>query len=138
MANFNKKNPKEEKVQLTNVQRLMDIINNRRDAGKQQPFGFPDNQQEFAQQFIKFLEPRMKYEIDELGKLPYQERLAECLVNYYRLSHHNQKYLHHLRENNVYWRGDSIEFMKAREKIDMNKIDKTKLKSMIKSIIARA
>jgi len=131
----NDKNGGEEKVQLTNVQRLMDIINNRRDAGKRQPYGFSEQPQEFAQQFIKFLELRMKYEIDTLKLLPYQERLSDCMISYYRLNNGDQHYLHNLREKGIWWRGDSIKFMRIREKITPEMMaDKSGLMKVMRSM----
>lgn len=133
-----KKEDKEEKVLLTNVQRLMDIINNRMDNGIRKPVMFPENQQETAQWWIKFLEPRMKHEIVKDNTDQYQERIADCLTIFYKLSEADQGYLYGLQQRGIWWRGDSIKFMKTRAKVDMNKIDKTKLFGMMKTIIARA
>jgi hypothetical protein len=107
----------EEKEPLTNVQRLMDVINNRKDNKIRQPFGFPDHPQEAAKFWIDFIEPRMKYEISTASVDPYQERLVNTLKEFYKLSIPHQRYLIQLRGKGIYWRGDTIEFMQKREKI---------------------
>jgi len=138
MPSFDKKKDViEEKPQLTNIQRLMDIINNRKDNGIRQPYAFPDSPQEAAKYWIHFLEERMKYEIDTTKNLPYQERLADCLEIFYKLSTTDQRYLTSLREDKgIYWRGDSIEFMKKRECVTPEMIaDKAKLMRVMRKMI---
>lgn len=131
---------------LTDIQRLMNVINNRRDNKCAHPVGLPEHPQEAAQTWINFIEPRMKFEIDELRTkndksgwhLPYQERLVDCLEIYYKLSHTDQHYLQKLRSEGIYWRGDSIEFMKVREKVTPDSLkDKEKIRSTMRSIIKK-
>ena len=133
MANFKNKTKSVEKVMLTNVQRLMDIINNRIDNDIRQPLGMPDNQQDAAKWFINLLEPRIKFEKVENNIDPYQERLADCLKTYYKFNQHEQHYILGLIDKGIKWRGDSVEFMKVRdmvtpEMIAMVKNDRTLLK----------
>jgi len=142
-------------VKLTDVQRLMDIINDRIDAGTRKPVPMPDNQQDAAKWFIGILEDRLQFEVDELKTvtksdndkskigskywfLPYQDRIAECLISYYRLPHADQVQIVEWSTKKIMWRGDSMKFMKTRVKVDMSKIDKTKIFSMMKTIIAKA
>jgi hypothetical protein len=125
----------EEKVLLTNVQRLMDIINNRRDNKISNPCGMPESQQDAAKWWIKLLEQRFQHEKVDNNIDPYQERLVDCLVEYYKFSHSDQSYILSLFDKGVMWRGDSIKFMKIREKItnDMA-IDKVGLMRVMRSM----
>ena len=107
----------EEVKPLTNIQRLMDIANNRIDAGVSHPVGLPEHPQEIAKSWINFVEPRMKYEIATNKGDPYQERLVHTLVKFYKSSHADQRYLMQLRSKGIYWRGDSIKFMKMRANV---------------------
>ena len=137
--------PQNEHVErVTDIQRLMDVINNRKDNKINHPVGLPEHPQEAAKSWINFLEPRMKHEIDEFRTkhdksswhLPYQDRLVDCLTIYYRLSHTDQQYLQILRSKGIYWRGDSMDFMRKREKVTPEFIaDKQKLKAMLNSMI---
>ena len=134
MGKYSKKNTVEEKEPLTNDQRLMDVINNRKDNKIRQPFGFPDHPQEAAKFWIDFIEPRMKYEISTVSVDPYQERLVNTLKEFYKLPIPHQRYLIQLRGKGIYWRGDTIEFMQRREKITPEMIQKAKqsgLKQML-------
>ncbi len=144
-----------EAVKLSDVQRLMDIINSRIDAGTRKPVPMPENQQEAAKWFIGILEPRMQFEIDELTtitksdgdksiigkkywKLPYQERLAECLIAYYRLPHADQIQIVEWSQNKIMWRGDKMSFMRKRAKVTPEMLaDKGRLKSMLHKIVAK-
>jgi len=139
----------------TDIQRLMDIINSRIDFGTRKPVMMPEGQQEAAKWFIGILEPRMQFEIDELKTvtrsdndknrigqkywfLPYQDRIAECLVTFYRLPHADQVQIVKWSEENIMWRGDKMSFMRKREKVTPEFLaDKDKLRSMLKSMIAR-
>ena len=131
------RNIPEKPQRLTNIQRLMDIVNNRIDNRILKPEGFPVGQQEIAKYWIDFLEPRLKHEVADDRTDPYQERLANCLSAFYKLNHRDQRYINKLRAEGVFWRGDSMEFMRLREKLKMAKIDKTRLFSMMKTIIRR-
>lgn len=116
----------------------MDVINNRMDNKIKHPVGMPNHQQDFAIAWMKFLEPRMKYEIATEKLDPYQERIVDCLIIFYKLSKSDQEYLNKLRSEGIYWRGDSIEFMKKREKVTPEYLaDKDKLRNMLKSMIVR-
>lgn len=131
MVDFRKKKREEKEVRepKTDIQRLMDIVNNRKDNHIKQPIGLPEHPQEIAKTWINFCEPRLKYEIIENGIDQYQERIADCLTIYYKLSHADQGYLQRLRSNGMYWRGDSIEFMREREKVTHEMVaDKTQLR----------
>lgn len=133
-----KKEVKAEKELLTNVQRLMDIINNRRDNNIRQPVGMPEGQQEAAKWFIKLLEPRNKFEKVDKNIDPYQERLADCLKTYYKFKQHEQTYILGLINSGIKWRGDSIEFMKVRAKVTLEFMaDKDKLRKTMKSMIMK-
>jgi hypothetical protein len=136
MARFTNKNDDYETPEpKTDIQRLMDVVNNRVDTGIKHPVGLPEHPQEIAKTWINFCEPRMKHEIATSAIDPYQERLADCLKIFYKLNHVDQRYLSELRSRGIYWRGDSIKFMKVREKVDMDKIDKEKIFKMMKSVI---
>ena len=122
----------------TNIQRLMDIVNNRIDQRIKHPVGLPDHPQEIAKTWINFCEPRDKYEIATTVLDPYQERLADCLKIFYKLSHADQGYLNQLRSKGIYWRGDSIEFMRKREKVTPEMLkDKEKLRRVLHTMIAK-
>ena len=141
---------------LTNIQRLMDIINSRMDSGTRKPVMFPDSQQEAAKFFIGILEPRMQFEIDELKMitksdndknkigqkywfLPYQERLAECLITFYRLPHADQVQIVKWSNEKIMWRGDKMNFMRKRAKVTPEMIAKIKNNpEMLKGMIGRA
>ena len=123
---------------LTNVQRLMDIANNRKDQGIKHPVGLPDHPQELAKSWINFLEPRMKHEVSTEKLDPYQERIADCLKIFYKLSHSDQGYINQLRSKGIYWRGDSIKFMRMREKVTPEMLaDKEKLRQALHSMVAK-
>ena len=144
----------ETQAKVSDVQRLMDIINNRIDSGTRKPTPMPDGQQEGAKWFISILEPRMQFEIDELKTitksdndknrigqkywhLPYQDRLAECLIAFYRLPHADQIQIVEWSGNNIMWRGDKISFMRKRAKVTPEFLaDKGKLRKMLHSMIA--
>ena len=140
MGKYSKKGEQKiEKELLTNVQRLMDIINNRRDNGIRQPAGMPEGQQEAAQWFIKLLEPRNKFEKVDKNIDPYQERLVDCLRTYYKFSKQDQGYILGLIDKGIKWRGDSIKFMKVRAKVPESRIiDKDGLMRTMRSMIYRA
>ncbi len=128
----------EENPKVTNVQRLMDIINNRRDSGTRKPVPMPEGQQESAKWFIGILEPRMQFEIATDKCDPYQERLAECLIAYYRLPHADQIQIVEWSQNKIMWRGDKMSFMRKRAKVTPEMLaDKGKLKSMLHKIVAK-
>jgi len=156
MADFNKKSKYRDQseiaAQITPVQRLMDVINNRRDADKSHPAMMPEKQQDAAKWWMTKVEPMSKGEkprlewtkpkrnTDETKQYwvtPYADRLSETLSAFYKLSHPDQMYILDLQQQGIWWRGDSIKFMRTREKVDMGKIDKSKLFSMMKTIIAR-
>ena len=124
-TNISKQN---EVVHLSDVQRLMNIINNRKDRHVLKPAGMPTSAQEAAKWFIGLLEPRMKYEIDEPERnhFPYQDRLVDCLKTYYKFKRRDQQYILCLIDDGIAWRGDSIEFMKKRETITPEMIDAVK------------
>ena len=140
MAKYKNKPKKEvdEKILITNVQRLMDVINNRMDSGIRIPAGMPEIRQEAAKWWINLLEPRMQHEIVENNTDQYQERLVDCLTIFYKLPHADQQQIIAWSENKIMWRGDSMKFMRTRAKVDMSKIDKSKMFRMMKTIIARA
>lgn len=122
----------------TDIQRLMDIANNRKDRRIKHPVGLPDHPQEIAKTWISFCEPRAKYEIATENIDPYQERLADCLKIFYKLSHADQGYINQLRAKGIYWRGDSIEFMKMREKVTPEMLaNKERMRNMLHSMISK-
>ena len=138
---------------ITPVQRLMDIINNRMDNNSIMPAMMPHKQQEAAEWWITMQEPiaydekahlewsqpkRLNEERFQYWKTPYADRICETLSAFYRLNHAEQMYIIDLQSQGIWWRGDSIKFMKIREKVDMNKIDKTNLKDMMKKVISKA
>ena len=134
------KNDRPEKIQ--DVDRIAEIIENRKASKCREPRGIPTQTMQGAHWWIKFLEPRAQYEVDKFIKksweLPYQNRISDCLVIYYRLSQHEQSEILAMRDRGIFWRGDSIEFMRIRQKVDMNKIDKSNLTHLLKTIIRRA
>jgi len=143
MSDIRRINPKKENgehVHLSDVQRLMNIINNRMDNGIKKPVGMPDHAQEAAKWFIKLLETRMKHEVDnpEINHYPYQDRLVDCLKTYYKFNRQDQQYILCLIDDGISWRGDSIEFMKVREKVKPEMVaDKVKLKAMLSKMVSR-
>jgi len=79
----------------------------------------------------------MQFEIVKDGTDPYQERIADCLTVYFKLNHADQRYLQELRGQGIYWRGDSIEFMRKRVKVkpeDIEMIKRMGLAQMFSSI----
>ena len=135
------------------VQRLMNIINNRMDKNASHPAMMPEKQQEAAEWWKAMQEPMGKDEKATLEwtapkkatdsrrqywKTPYADRIATTLIEFYKLSHADQMYIIDLHSQGIWWRGDSIKFMKLREKVDMGRIDKAKLFTMMKTVIARA
>jgi len=142
MSKFTEKKvaSRDEWIPLTNVQRLMDVINNRRDNGIKHPQGMPEGQQEGAKWWIKLLEPRMQFEVDEISKrhMPYQERLADCLVKYYKHTDAEQRRILGWIRDGVAWRGDSIEFMEVRAKVTpAMKIDRDGLMRAMKAMTGK-
>jgi hypothetical protein len=127
---------------LSDIDRLKIIIENRQTCNCREPRGMPTDPDQAARWWIKFLELRQDYEIDRQTKkgwvLPYQERISDCLKIYYRLPQSAQSELVAMRDRGIYWRGDGIQFMRTRAKVDMDKIDKTNLTKMMKTVIARA
>jgi len=122
---------------VAHIQRLMDIINDRRDKGFHHPPPMPHHPQQAAQWWIDFCECRMKYEIETEKLDPYQERLADSLVHFYKLSSKDQQYIANLKEKGIYYRGDSIEFMKVREKVTPEAVQKCKgnINRFLKSVV---
>lgn len=127
---------------LSDIDRIAEIIENRKACNCGEPRGMPNQTMQGAQWWIKFLEPRQQHEVDRFVRnnwqLPYQDRIAHCLVIYYRLRHSEQSEIVAMRDKGIHWRGDSINFMRIRAKVDMNKIDKSKIISMMQTIIRRA
>jgi len=127
---------------LSDIDRIANIIENRKSAKCSEPRGMPTQTMQGAQWWIKFLETRLQHEVDTKTKkgwnLPYQERIADCLKIFYRLRHNEQAELLAMRDRGICWRGDTVEFMRIRAKVDMNKINKSKLTRTMKTIIARA
>jgi len=122
------------------IDRLVAIIENRQASNCGDPRGMPTNPQQAAHWWIKFLEPRLQHEIDMKTKkgwhLPYQERLADCLKIFYRMRHSEQAELVAMRGRGIQWRGDSIEFMRIRQKVDVNKIDKAGMLKLAKRLVS--
>jgi len=129
-------------AKIEDVDRIASIIENRKASNSSEPHGIPAQTMQGAHWWIKFLEPRQQYEVDRFLKkawqLPYQNRIADCLIIYYKLSGREQSELLAMREREIYWRGDSLEFMRIRQKVDMNKLDKANMKQLLKKIIKRA
>ena len=156
MANFAEKKQyrnNETPEFITPVQRLMDIINNRMDRHKSHPAMMPEKQQDAAEWWITKQEPmhsdekarlewsqpkRANEDRKQYWKTPYADRLCETLSTFYKLSHADQMYILDLHEQGIWWRGDSIEFMRIREKVDMNKIDKGKITAMMRNVIHKS
>ena len=123
------------------IDRLTAIIENRQASNCSEPRGMPTQTDQAVQWWIKFLEPRMQHETDMKTKkgwhLPYQERLTDCLKIFYRMRHSEQAELVAMRDRGIQWRGDSIEFMRIRQKVDVNKIDKAGMLKLAKRLVSR-
>jgi len=155
MASFKSKNTVERDRQdvpelISPVQRLMDVINDRRDMDVVRPAMMPEQQQRAAEWWTTKQEPmagderpRLEWARPERGtderkrywKTPYADRLCETLSRFYRLSHADQMYILDLHSQGIWWRGDDIEFMRLREKVDPAQIDKQELLKQMRSII---
>lgn len=132
------------------VQSLMDLINNMADARKKKPAMMPAHPQEAANWWIGLQEPPSDDEVPieswtkprsqtdiptKFWKTPYNDRLVDTLKIFYNLSHAYQMYIIDLHSQGIWWRGDSIEFMKVRESVDVGKIDTTAIKSQMGTVI---
>ena len=126
---------------IKDADRIAGIIENRKSSNVREPHGMPTQTMQGVHWWIKFLEPRQQYEVDRFKKkaweLPYQDRMAGCLIIYYKLSGRDQSELLAMRDRGIYWRGDSLEFMRVRQKVDMSKIDKSSIGKLLKKIIRK-
>jgi len=158
MAEFGKKSKYRDQSeippQVTPVQRLMDIINDRRNAEKSHPAMMPEQQQDAANWWMTKQEPVGKWEKATLEwskpkrnteartrywKTPYADRLSETLSAFYKLTHAEQLYILDLHSQGIWWRGDSIDFMKKRASVTPEMIvDKNTLMKVMKRMIYRA
>lgn len=129
------------------VQTLMDVINNRADAGNKRPAMMPAHPQQAAEWWISLQEPAgddeqprlawTKAKPNESSKqywiVPYSQRLSETLKRFYKLSHGDQMKIIDWHEQGIWWRGDSIEFMEARANV--KDVDPKQVLGMMRAII---
>lgn len=157
MGNYKKKKNHQDHLEapefITPVQRLMDIINNRMDARTSHPAMMPERQQEAAEWWITKQEPmgdNEKAGLDwtipkkatdvrkQYWKTPYADRLTDTLIIFYKLNHAEQMYILDLHSQGIWWRGDSIEFMKKLEKVTPEMVaDKVKLRAMLHKMVGK-
>ena len=133
--------------------RIMDVVNNREQSRCGYPRCFPEDRKKVPAWWIKFLEKPFDTERDELiivtpknekdkkikkiWRTPYQDRVIDCLKIFYKLRYAEQQELVSMRQSYVFWRGDSMKFMRLRAQIKPQDIKKSEIQRSIMDTVNR-